>query len=230
VIYFLLPLLAAPLAVDHLQAEQGPFVYPASLYEWKLVQALLPPVDGRREVVMVTVPSRIGSEESVFIVIHRDGLTEVVARRMNPSLSHQVDKGERRLQGAARDKALFQLEPAIETAQASISKATVSLLSDLWIAALSQVEPIRPNMADEIVITADGTHYHFVNSAPGVFELDGEVTSPEPGTRMAALVEIGVSLAAYARANAAARPALEKSLAVAAAALTSRLRGVQRGQ
>ena len=230
----LILLLAALPRNDRLQAEHGPFAEGASLYEWKLVEALVPwEPNTRRHVVMVTVPSRGASEESVYVLVHDDSL-EVVARRLEPRLSLQINRGAdggfERIEGSAKEEAIFRLKPSVETARAPISKATFERLDELWNAALSQVEQPRPDYSEELVVGADGTHYHFANTAPGVDYLDGEVWSPEAGTGMRALVEVGQTLAEYARADPARRPSFEKKLLASAAALLLRLRQPQRGQ
>lgn len=102
----------------------------------------------------------------------------------------------------------------VETASAPISLATVERLEQAWWAALRDLCPQDPGHLEPML---DGTWIEF--STP---IWAGLARPPGAGTRLAALVALGEELAAFARADAKARPALEAKLLASAIALAAR--------
>lgn len=224
----LVALLVLSAAPDHLVPQPAVLgEYDVDEYQVALAQAFLP--DRYRDVQMLVVPS-FQPEQSVYVrrpVLRGRapaGVSPVVVSiRARKSLwaerSRIVAGGRRNFTATAEDqrRAMAQVRPDLDVAEAPLAEATVVVLEELWTAALRQVRyPEQPRLG------LDGVTYHFADWTRGFGYRAGTVWLPATTSRLAGLVEVGEALAAYARTAPQDRPAAEQKLLEKSKALTAR--------
>lgn len=211
---------------DHLEPERPDPVTEA--YEQALRKALLQQASSTG-VRLLLVPS-FTAEEALWIdrgsgsadspIVGAARMTRNLWSQMLDVLTDGHRKRSYSISDTAQAEALAKITPRIAIATAKIQSDLADKVQLVWEAMLQDA---RPKVGKCVTIGLDGETYHFASG-----KLSGETWSPEPGTKKAALVEIGTELAAFARANEQSRSSIEQRLRAEVEALLARIRADQR--
>lgn len=214
----LVALLAGPLLLastpDHLLPDTGMGLdgYGVALERWLTpylygqVTMVCTPSFANEVAVFILKPEKFAKEKRGPFLVVREPRTPIwdAYRGVLTNVSRDA-KGEVDWEAVAASELAAAAATKVDVVEtrAPIDAETIDLLEKLWASALLDVRP--PDLSRSSV-GLDGETCRFSDFVYGIGNLEGQTWSPDDGTRMRDLVNVGRAMIAYVRATPELRP------------------------